>query len=283
MKKKIFASKNSSGFRSYLKFLLWAAIGLVVLVLFIPLTSRQKAGKEALKKPASERGMVVREIPKSLQPSAESPSKGKEEPAEAPKGADSKPATASDAKRPDVVTGSAQPVIAKEKPAETPPAAPQKTEAAEVTAKEAQTIQTTPLKKPEPSPAPAIDTKPKVAASAPVTDKPAKPAAADTGPTGSPAAKVSDRQKPAASDGRKMYTVQVAAVKDKNTAEELKKALKNKGFDAVIKITGDPKQGQTYALQLQPVDNMGKASTLLEQVKYVPQAKPTLITVPAGN
>jgi cell division septation protein DedD len=280
MKKKIFASKNSSGFRSYLKFLLWAAIGLVVLVLFIPLTSRQKAGKEALKKPASEKGMVVREIPKSLQPVAESLSKGKEEPAEAPKGADSKPVTTPDAKGAGVVTGSAQPIVAKEKPAETPPAAPRKIEAAEVAAKETQTA---PLKKPEPTLPASTETKPKAVASAPAPDKPLKPAAVDTGPTGSPSATTPNRQKPAASDGRKMYTVQVAAVKDKNTAEELKKALQKKGFDAAIKITGDPKQGQTYALQLQPVDNMGKASTLLEQVKYVPQAKPTIITVPAGN
>ncbi len=97
MKKKIFVSKDSrSGFRSYLKFLLWAAIGLVVLVLFIPLTSRQKSGKESMKKPASERGVVVKEIPKNLQPVAESITKGQGGGAEeASKGADSKPSVAS--------------------------------------------------------------------------------------------------------------------------------------------------------------------------------------------
>jgi cell division protein FtsN len=280
MKKKIFASKNSSGFRSYLKVLLWAAIGLVVLVLFIPLTSRQKAGKEALKKPASEKGMVVREIPKSL-PVAESPSGGKGEPAQAQKVTDSKPAPTPDAKGSSALTETPQPVVVKEKPAEPPPAAPQKTEATEVASKETPTA---PLKKPEPTPAPATEPKPKAMASAPAPDKPAKPSPTDTGTAASRPATAPNSQKPAATEGgRKMYTVQVAAVKDKNAAEELKKALQKKGFEAVIKITGDPKQGQTYTLQLQPVDNMGKASTMLEQVKYVPQAKPTLITVPAGN
>jgi cell division septation protein DedD len=280
MKRKIFASKQSTGFRSYLKFLLWAAIGLVVLVLFIPLTSRQKAGKEALKKPASERGMVVREIPKSLQPVAESPVAEKAAPAEVPKVADSKPAATPDDKRSGVVTESAQPVVAKEKPAEIPPAVPPKPVAAEAAAKE---TQATPLKTPEPTPAPTTEPKPKAVALAPVPDKPAKPAQTANGSVAASSAAAQDKQKPTASERRKMYTVQVAAVKDKNAAEELQKALQKKGFSAAIKITGDPKQGQTYVLQLQPVDNMGKASTLLEQVKYVPQAKPTIITVPAGN
>ncbi len=108
MKRRIFASKDSSGYRIYLKFLLWAAIGLVVLVLFIPLTSHQKAGKEALKRPSSERGGVVREIPKTLQPVAESLSRGQEGPSGTPKTADSKPGTDPDGKAAGQVTESAQ-------------------------------------------------------------------------------------------------------------------------------------------------------------------------------
>ena len=76
-----------------------------------------------------------------------------------------------------------------------------------------------------------------------------------------------------------MYTVQIATLKDKQSAEELKTTLQKKGFEVVMKTTNDPKQGQTYTLQLHPVDNMGKASTLMEQVKYVPKAKPTIVTV----
>jgi cell division septation protein DedD len=314
MKRKIFASKDSSGFRSYLKFLLWAAIGLVVLVLFIPLTSRQKAGKEALKKPSSEKGGVVREIPKTLQPVAESLSRGQGEPSGTPpKTADSKPATAPDGKGAGPVTESAQQAASKEKPAEAPTALPQKAEPApEATpkktvgppgshestgagqvAKEAQPApksadaanKESPAspKKPAAAAPPITEPKPKALASAPAPARAAKPSAADTGPVGTPPAAAPDSRNTAPSDGRKMYTVQIAALKDKNSAEELKKTLHKKGFDAIVKVTGDPKQGQTYALQLQPVDDIGKASTLMEQVKYVPQAKPTIITVPAGR
>jgi cell division septation protein DedD len=172
-------------------------------------------------------------------------------------------------------------VAVKDKPPEIPPVAPKKPEVpADVSVKETQTA---PLKTPEPVPAPIAEPKPKAVEPAPAPEKPARPvAAADVSPT-APSASARDAQKPAASEGRKLYAVQVAALKDKNSAEELKKALQKKGFDAAIKTTGDPKQGQTHIVQLQPVDNMGKASTLLEQVKYVPQAKPTIITLPAGN
>ena len=128
MKKKIFVSKDSqSGFRSYLKFLLWAAIGLIVLVLFIPLTSRQRSGKEAPKKPASERGVVVREIPKSLQPIAESITKGQGGSGEAPKEADVKPPATPDGKSPAGVTTAPQQAAVKEKPVDAIPA-PKKAE-----------------------------------------------------------------------------------------------------------------------------------------------------------
>ena len=68
-------------------------------------------------------------------------------------------------------------------------------------------------------------------------------------------------------------------MKDKQSAEELKTTLQKKGFNVVMKTANDPKQGQTYSLQLQPVDNMGKASTLMEQIKYVPKVKASIVTV----
>lgn len=314
MKRRIFASKDSSGYRIYLKFLLWAAIGLVVLVLFIPLTSHQKAGKEALKRPSSERGGVVREIPKTLQPVAESLSRGQEGPSGTPKTADSKPGTDPDGKAAGQVTESAQQAALKEKPAEAPTALPQKAEPApDATPKKtvgppgppestgagqvAKEAQPAPKpddavnkegpaspKKPAVAAPPITGPNPKAVASAPAPARVAKSSAADSGgPVGTPAVMAPDSRKTAPSDGRKMYAVQIAALKDKNSAEELKKTLHKKGFDAIVKVTGDPKQGQTYALQLQPVDDIGKASTLMEQVKYVPQAKPTIITVPAGR
>ena len=309
MKKKIFVNKDSSsGFRSYLKFLLWAAIGLIVLVLFIPLTSRQKSGKEALKKPASERGVVVREIPKSLQPIAESISRGQGGSGEAPKEADAKPAATPDGKSPTEGAGALQPATIKEKALDAT-AAPQKAEtgseglqkspasrsgapepatgqvgkeapvAPKISEAPVKELQTAVPQKPEAATPSAPETKAKAVASIPAPAKPAKPAAAEAKPDASPSAATSEIHKQASSDGGKMYTVQIATLKDKQSAEELKKTLQNKGFAVVMKTGNDAKQGQTFTLQLQPVDDIGKASTLMEQVKYVPKVKPTIVTV----
>jgi len=307
-KKKIFVNKDSrSGFRTSLKFLLWAAIGLVVLVLFIPLTSRQKSGKEVAKKPTVEKGRVVKEIPRSLQPAAESLSRGQGEGTEVPREPASKPAATSDGKGPVPVTAAPQPSASKEKVAEIPSAPPKAQTAAEGVPKPAaarsatpdsaagQAVKETQLpqsssdavakethttapKKPEPAMLPVSEGPPKSAATQPPV-KPAKPSPAEPGSaTGGP-----DSQKPAASGGRTLYTVQIATLKDKQSAEELRKSLQKKGFDAVIKATGDPKKGQSFILQLQPVESMSKASTLLEQVKYVPQSKPSIVPVQPGN
>jgi cell division septation protein DedD len=309
MKRKIFGSKDSqSGFRSYLKFLLWAAIGLIVLVLFIPLTSRQKSGKEALKRPVSERGVVVKEIPRSLQTNAEN-TRGQGGSGDAPKEADAKPAATPDGKSPTDGTGTPHPAVIKEKPVDAA-AVPQKTETgSEVTKKDLPgqpapsesasasqvhkevqavpkagdvTVKETPVapsRNPEATTSPPPETQAKAAASRSAPAKPAKPSAAEAKPGAGPAAATPDAHKQASADGGKMYTVQVATLKDKQSAEELKKTLQNKGFAVVMKTANDPKQGQSYTLQLQPVDNMSKASTLMEQVKYVPKAKPAIVPV----
>ena len=304
MKKKIFVNKDAqSGFRSSLKFLLWAAVALVVLVLFIPLTSRQKAGREVTKKPAVEKGKVVKEIPRSLQPIAESISRGQGESADAPKEVDSRPSATSEGKPGGTVSATAPSTAPKDKPAESP-GVPQKVEPAveggqkglagrpptsepapiqglketpptPAVGDPARATQTASDKKPEPAPPAATEARPKSMAAVPAPGKPAKPAA----PEARPAAAGVESQKPTAVAGQKLYSVQVATLKDKRSAEELKKALQKKGFEVVMKTTGDPKQGQSFTLQLQPVDNIGKASTMMEQVKYVPQAKPSIVTV----
>jgi len=145
----------------------------------------------------------------------------------------------------------------------------------------ARASQTAPDKKSEPAPAATPEGKAKSLAAVPSPAKPAKPAAPEARPVVGAAA--AEAQKPTAVPGQKLYSVQVATFKDKRSAEELKKTLQKKGFEVVMKTTGDPKQGQSFTLQLQPVDSMGKASTMMEQVKYVPQAKPSIVTVQPGN
>lgn len=123
MKKKIFVNKDSrSGFRTSLKLLFWAAIGLVVLVLFIPLTSRDRVGRETSKKPAVEKGKVVKEIPRSLQPVAESLSRSQGEPSEPGKGADPRPPITPEAKGSAGMSAAVPAPLSKEQPGDLPKA-----------------------------------------------------------------------------------------------------------------------------------------------------------------
>ncbi len=307
MKKKIFVNKDSrSGFRTSLKLLFWAAIGLVVLVLFIPLTSRDRVGREVAKKPAVEKGKVVKEIPRSLQPVAESLSRGQGEPSEMAKGADQRPAITPEAKGTGGMSAAVPAPLSKEQPGDLPKAAPKAEAPAEggqkslagghpgpassqavnevqstsagmpppVGDEAGKAMPTAPVAKPEPAPPSIPEDKPKSVAAVPSPAKPAKPPAVRAAPAGA-----AEPQKPAPASGQQLYAVQVATVKDKRSAEELKKTLQKKGFEVFLKTTGDPKRGQSFTLQLAPVDSMGKASTMLEQVKYVPQAKPSIVAV----
>lgn len=309
MKKKIFVNKDSrSGFRTSLKLLFWAAIGLVVLVLFIPLTSRDRVGRETSKKPAVEKGKVVKEIPRSLQPVAESLSRSQGEPSEPGKGADPRPPITPEAKGSAGMSAAVPAPLSKEQPGDLPKAPPKAEAPAEggqkslagappgpglASSQAVSEVQSTsagmpppvgdeagkaipaaPVAKPDPAPPSTPEDKPKSVAAVPSPAKPAKPPAARTAPAGA-----AEPQKPAPASGQQLYAVQVATVKDKRSAEELKKTLQKKGFEVVLKTTGDPKRGQSFTLQLAPVDSMGKASTMLEQVKYVPQAKPSIVAV----
>jgi len=309
MKKKIFVNRDSrSGFRTSLKLLFWAAIGLVVLVLFIPLTSRDRVGRETSKKPAVEKGKVVKEIPRSLQPVAESLSRGHGEPSEPGKGADPRPATTPEAKGSAGMSAAVPAALSKEQPGDLPKAPPKAEAPAEggqkslagappgpglASSQAVSEVQSTSagmpppvgdeagkaipavlIAKPDPAPPSTPEDKPKSVAAVPSPAKPAKPPAARAAPAGA-----AEPQKPAPAGSQQLYAVQVATVKDKRSAEELKKTLQQKGFEVVLKTTGDPKRGQSFTLQLAPVDSMGKASTMLEQVKYVPQAKPSIVAV----
>jgi cell division protein FtsN len=303
MKKRIFVNKNArSGVRPYIKYVLWAALGLLVLVVLIPLTSRQKPPKDLSKKSSSAAdrgGTVVKEIPKVLQPAAESITKGESGAQDPARDVPSKAPEVPVVKAPaEVPGGSARPGSVAPKEQEPPKVAtapghspaessPISTPRESPVSPKGKTVASEPPPSSSgttPTPGAADSAaKPKVAGVSPAPVKPGSSTPADpkknlTQPPAAP-----DKPKPEAVTGRQMYAVQVGSFKDKHGAEELKKALERKGYSAVVKSTGDPKQGQNHVVQLQPVDNMSKASTQAEQVKYVPQAKPAVITIPAGN
>jgi len=79
------------------------------------------------------------------------------------------------------------------------------------------------------------------------------------------------------------YIVQVASFLDKDNAEILLRRLKEKGYDAVLKNFNHQFLGSVYVVQLKPVEEAAKASTLLAQVENEEQQiKPIIIKVPSN-
>lgn len=287
--------------RSYLSVLLWAAVALLVLVVIIPLTSRQKPPKELSKKPAADRGAVVKEIPKAPQPIAESVATRRQDGVsekpitEEPKKAGEAPPTPPSSDTSQAV----KQIIPKEKappaqvPAsemaprmvEAPPASPApepvaKTQGGTTVSKPTQPPVAAPSAPQQPSAPDAVSSqKPKTAALQPSTQAPKTPSTqAQNTP---PASSGSKQTTPGSTKG--LYAVQVASFTDKAGAEEMKKNLEKKGYKPELKTVGNPKEGQKYIVLLPPVDNQSKAYTQLEQVKYIPKAKPSIVPVSGGN
>jgi len=100
-----------------------------------------------------------------------------------------------------------------------------------------------------------------------------------------PAAKTTPPTEPAKppTTGAGAYSVQVGSFKDKQNADEMQKNLQKKGYNVTVKTTTHSKLGQLYVVQLQPVDNMGRASTLVEQIKHEEKVKPIIVRTDSGE
>lgn len=101
-------------------------------------------------------------------------------------------------------------------------------------------------------------------------------------PTAAKTAPPTESAKPQAT-GPGTYLVQVGSFKDKQNADEMQKALQKKGYNVTVRTTSHSKLGQLYVVQLQPVDNAGKASTLVEQIKHEEKVKPIIVRTGAGE
>lgn len=76
------------------------------------------------------------------------------------------------------------------------------------------------------------------------------------------------------------YSVQVGSFKERSNALKLKKALVDKGYQVVIRQSHHPSLGPMHVVQLGPVPDMARASTLLEQVRMEEQVSPFLVHLP---
>lgn len=326
MQKKIFVQKNvrsGGGSRSYAKLLLWAAVSLMVLVLIAPLFSRHgKESREGAKKPDAERGIVVKEIPRSLellQPdgaqkqetakdltgTGNTPSPATQAPADPPK-----PEPATTAQSHATVPGAIPPAV--------PPSVAQDTEKAQnwVEMPKSHPVESSMAK--EPVPNPAVPEQPPVAKkqeASPLKDK--TPVSVAKKPTAPPAPSPGElKKKPAVmppeaskkmakttappapvtpsddtpapakpSPAREVggaYAVQVGSFKEKQNAEEMQQNLQKRGYQVQMRPATHPKLGTIYVVQLAPVADVSKASTQVEQIKHEEKVKPMIIRVPSS-
>jgi tetratricopeptide (TPR) repeat protein len=81
------------------------------------------------------------------------------------------------------------------------------------------------------------------------------------------------------------YMVQIGSFLEKEKAEEIKSRLQEKGYKAVVKTLKDRALGNVFVIQLQPVNSISNATTLMTQLGGEIDGKPVIIKVPvvAGN
>ena len=123
--------------------------------------------------------------------------------------------------------------------------------------------------------------------------KPSKPASGDGALFSSQASIGGDSQKTEArkTDSEKkstdssglLFTVQVGSFKEKQNAEEMQQSLQKKGYAVLLKPVVHPTLGQLYVVQLQPVADVSKASTLMMQIKHEEKVKPVILKTPGGQ
>lgn len=274
-KKKIFVQKNlRSRSRPHMKVLLWAAAAVIILVIATPLILHQKNVKES-KKPASEKGLVVKGIPKASGPPSDNAAQPEGMNDEYPKGPGSAPGAVVDS------TGPNRPGMDELSKALTqtpPPVSDLKPKDQPAASSSDEPLQTEhPVaKKPEPA-APSIADLGQKTASAGPAPKAQMKAPAGAGRSDA----VGGNKKVIPAGGKVMYSVQVGSFKDKKTADEMQKNLRKKGYECEVTASADPKSGQPYVVRLQPVGELRKASTLLEQVKQEQRVqKPVIVQLP---
>lgn len=331
MQKKALLKKSSpqSGSRPLMKWLMWAALALVILVAVTPLINRQKNHKELSKKPVMEKGSVFKEVPKSTASPSSNPQVPEGAGSKAVRGAvpgiESTPVPRESSRLGDEgkITSARERLMEEEeenppkgqewvevKPPE--PAAkggleksepmtassgqPSRPEAGPVTAVKQPVPAVKPAVQPGPQPsvqpAPKETKKQKTASLAPQAVKPVDKAV-DRTPDKTiektiekPVDKTSRQgqnetaAKPAVGSGKVAYCVQVGSFRDKRNAEVMQQNLQKRGYSVNLTEKVHPKLGQIYVVQLQAVDDMSKASTLVEQIKHEEKVRPVILKTP---
>lgn len=296
MPRKIFVPRNagSQSRPPYVKFLLWGAVGLVVLILVAPLF--QQKGNKGAQRNTEKGGVVVREIPRTGQPL---PDDSPQIPGQSPdlaRTGDSKVMPI-----PPEIKGftDAPPKNLPPETTATDRAATGETVSKKVPVGEAMTkkegtgdmagvlpgatlpkelTMVTPesgvqKSKPEAGSAPTVETPPAAGGS--------KQKEASLGPAGSKL--TTEEQKAKRPADKSVYTVQVGTFQEKRHADEMQQNLQKRGYKVVVRMKTHPKLGEIHVVQLEPVTGIDKANTLVVQIKNEQKVNPIIQKVTQGE
>ncbi len=317
MTKKVFLQKGArpgrgEESRGHLKFLLWAAMLLVVLVVAAPLFTKDKndtkTGKDISALPEGDKGAVVREMPRALQLMGQGALEGDSMPRGVLEDGGSLHGFEGDGAQ---TTGSALAVkpfsqrlggpgsgeegvpeeggwidiprdgymsaehesTASEQPRERVGGAQSEKETtATGTGAGGSHQPTDSVRPPE-----LAGQQPPVSTVQTASQKPPSPAVSTSARVPQPKP---ERLGPSSGSTSMAYSVQVGSFKERSNALKLKKALVDKGYQVVIRQSHHPSLGPMHVVQLGPVPDMARASTLLEQVRMEEQVSPFLVHLP---
>jgi len=298
LKRDFFKKKSNANY----KYFLWAAIGLVILVVITPLLTHRRSDKAPSEKVAPETGVVMKEIPRSSSsgPETGQPLQGndsiagiKEENLQPgstagrdiqPEGPANQPPTQVDGSLEGTATGAGEP-----QPEQIQTALPAQPQPEQTQTASPADPQTQPAAVPEgagsaaakqPAASPAIDeTAAKVqqeavakgdaasAQQAPVTSRPQPP---------------KQPEKLATGNGTK-YIVQIGSFSQKKNADSIQQDLLKRGYQVTVRITDHAKFGRLYVVQLSPVYDSNKAEALLAKVRKEANVNPMMVKIPAGQ
>lgn len=297
MQKKVFLQRGSrkpGGGRSpYIKYLLLAALGLMLLVLITPHLLNQK-GRDTGRKGIPDKSATRKELPKPPEPApGELPSSEKfpgglaaipeqtaPEPVKPPEPS-AKPVEPVPPPTPEPVIP-APGLIPAPAPGKDPGQVPTPLPVPEQPVLPRESIQ--PPKPTEP-PRDLFPRKgtPAPPQAPPQTQKAQPPARAGAKPPESATAPLQAVAKPPAGrspSGKQMFGVQVGCFKDKHTAEEIRQRLQKKGYDVVICPSKANDGAYAYTVVTKPLPTMSKAATMAEQIKFEQKVSPTIIKMP---
>lgn len=278
MQKKFYLQRNlgksGGGSSPLLKYLVLAVVGLTLLVLITPHLLKPKGKARGL---LSEKASIVKELPKPPeQASSETPPEMVQSAAPAPGLAKQPEREAMSAGAPAVEK---QSTAASSAEKEQSPGA-KLAEPPALFPKSGNPSASVVSQKPPAAQPPAVSEqkayKPELTAAAPsAANAGGKPGAAELDPGSQPAVAK------AAAPGKQMYAVQVGSFKEKQSAEDIQRSLLKRGYEVILCPSAASGGGSyAYTVMTKPVDTVGKAATLVEQLKNEQQVSPTIIKMP---